>query len=217
MYYWDGQRWASTLSPDRRFRWNGTSWEPLPAPAYAAAFAAPPQRVATSWTAPLQIAVTLRYVLAGIYALMLPFLMGGYMSQVMQQSIQRQQETLPPGAAPPPAAFTAMMTSVMTGSLWVGAVFGIALSVVAIVAAIRRWVWAYYVILVLLGFTLAGSVFNVINLAVGGALTAAQPQPPVFTRIVAYVFTPIDVVLFVWMLIALIQRGPWAMRRLPSV
>jgi hypothetical protein len=75
-------------------------------------------------------------------------------------------------------------------------------------------VWAYYVILVLIGFTLAGSVFNVINLAVGGALTASQPQPPAVTRAVAYIFTPIDLLLFVWMLVALIRRGPWAMRRI---
>ncbi|HET9782048.1 MAG TPA: hypothetical protein VFR33_09730 [Candidatus Dormibacteraeota bacterium] len=214
MYYWDGQRWASTLSPDHRFRWNGTTWEPVPPPIYTPAFAPPAQREATSWTQPLQIAVIVRYVLAGAYGLMLPFLMGRYMSQVMQQSIQRQQEALPPGATPPPAAFTAMMTSMMTGSLWAGAMLGVALSVIAIVAALKRWVWAYYVILVLIGFTLAGSVFNLINLAVGGALTAAEPQPPVLTRIVAYVFTPIDVLLFVWMLIALIRRGPWAMRRI---
>ena len=214
MYYWDGQRWASTLSPDRRFRWNGTAWEPVSPALHPPAYVAPAQREPTSWTRPLQIAVILRYALAGIYALMLPALMSGYMSQVVQRSIERQQQAFPSGATPPPAAFTDMMTSLMTGSLWAGAVIGFGLSVVAIIAAIKRWVWAYYLILALLGFTLVSSVFNVINLAVGGALTATQPQPPQFTLVIEYVFTPIDIVLFVWMLVAVIRRGPWAMRRI---
>ena len=213
MYYWDGQRWASTLSPDGRFRWNGTAWEPLPPALYPPTHAVPPQREATSWTLPLQIAVIARYALSGVYALMLPFLMSGYMSQVTQLSIQRQQHAYPPGAAPPPG-FAELMSSIMTGSLWAGAILGFGLSVLARVAAVKRWVWAYYVILALLGFTLAGSVFNVINLVMGGALTATQPQPPALTRAVAYIFTPIDTFLFVWMLLAVIRRGPWAMRRI---
>ena len=32
MYYWDGQRWVSTLSPDGRSRWNGTAWVPARPP-----------------------------------------------------------------------------------------------------------------------------------------------------------------------------------------
>jgi hypothetical protein len=153
-----------------------------------------------------------RYAAAGLYGLMLPFLMQGYMTSVMQQSIARQQQAYPPGATPPPG-FAEMMSGVMTGSLWVGAMVGVALSVVAIIAAVKRWTWAFYAILVLIGFTLLGTVFNLINLVAGGALTARQPQPPEFTRIVSYVFGPIDAALFLGMLIALIRRGPWAMRR----
>ena len=82
MYYWDGQRWVSTLSPDRRQRWNGSSWEPVVGPAYALAPFVPARR-------------------------------------------PRQP---------------------ITG--------------VVIVAAIKRWTWAYYAILVLVGFTLLGTVYN---------------------------------------------------------
>lgn len=212
MYYWDGQRWVSTLSPDRRFRWNGAAWEPVPPPLYPPAHAAPASREPTSWTLPLQIAVIARYVLAGIYGLMLPVLMKGYMSQAIQVGLQRQQQAYPPGAPPPPG-FTEMMSSIMIGSLWAGAIIGVALSVVAIVAALHRWIWAYYVILVLIGFTLAGSVFNLINLFAGGALTAGQPQPLPITRAAAYILYLIDTLLFAWMLVAVIRRGPWAMRR----
>ena len=215
MYYWDGERWASTLSPDGRFRWNGSTWEPVPAHVNPQAYYASgaPPRQPTSWTQPLQIAVTARYVASALYGLALPFWMQGYMSAVMQRSLQQQQQAYPPGQGPPPG-FTDMMTSIATTSIWLGAIIGLAITIVAIIAAIQRWTWAYYAILVLLGFTLLGTVFNGINLAAGGALTASQPQPPQFTRIASYVFGAIDTALFVWMLVALIRRGPWAMRRL---
>jgi hypothetical protein len=214
MYFWDGQQWASTLSPDGRFRWNGSTWEPMPAMSYPAPYypVRPLRREQTSWTQPLQIAVVARYLASGLYGLALPFWMHGYMSAVMQRSLQQQQQAYPPGQGPPPG-FTDMMNSIVTGSIWIGAIFGLALTVVAIVGAVQRWTWAYYLIVVLLGFTLLGTVFNLINLAAGGALTSRQPQPPEFTRVAAYIFGAIDTVLFVWMLVALVRRGPWAMRR----
>lgn len=215
MYYWDGQRWVSTLSPDGRFRWNGAAWEAVPPSALAPGFYQAPRTVRepTSWTQPLQAAVIVRYVAVAIYGALSPLWLGQYMSQVMQQSIQRQQQNYPPGEAPPPA-FIDMMTSIMNTTLWFSVAIGLLIAVVAVVATIRRWTWAYYVILILVGFTLFSTVINSINLVSGGALTATQPQPPEVARIAAYVFGVVDTVLFVWMLVALVKRGPWAMRRI---
>jgi hypothetical protein len=213
MYYWDGQRWVSALSPDGRQRWNGAAWEPFAGPAYAMAPFAParPPRQPTSWTRPLQYAVIARYLAAALYGLTLPFVLSGYMSQVMQQSLQRQQSTYPPGEGPPPG-FTDMMTSILTASLWVGTLIGLAIAGIVIVAAIKRWTWAYYAILVLVGFTLLGTVYNLADLVSGGLLSARQGvQPPEWTRISAYAFGAVDTALFVWMLVALIRRGPWGM------
>lgn len=214
MYYWDGQTWASTLSPDGRFRWNGSAWEPTPAMAYPAPYypGRMQQREPTSWTQPLQIAVVARYAASALYGLALPFWMEGYMSAVMQRSLQQQQQAYPPGQGPPPG-FTDMMNSMVTVSIWFGAVIGLAIAIVAILGAIKRWTWAYYVILVLLGFTLLGTVFNLINLLAGGALTARQPQPPELIRVAGYIFGAIDTVLFLFMLVALVRRGPWAVKR----
>lgn len=215
MYFWDGRRWVSTLSPDGRQRWNGSTWEPVAGHAYTPpSYQRPATREPTSWTRPLQYAVIARYVASGIYGLFLPFLLGGYMSQVMQQSVQRQQQAYPPGEAPPPG-FTDMMSSIMTGSLWVGVFIGLTLTVIAIVAAIKRWTWAYYAILVLLGFTMLGTVYNLVDLVTGGILSARQAiQPPELSRVFAYAFGAVDTALFVWMLVALIRRGPWGMRRI---
>lgn len=215
MYYWDGARWTPTLSPDGRFRWNGTVWEPVPVSTYAPAYYGAParQREPTSWTRPLQLAVAGWFLVRGLYELTLPFWMGPLMNQVVQASLQRQEANYPPGTAPPPG-FADMMNSIMVGSLWFGVLLGVALSVVAIAGALWRWTWAYYAVLVLLGFGLLGAVTNSIDLVTGGALTTASPVAiPGWTRVFSLVFSAVDAALFVVMLVALIRRGPWAMRR----
>jgi hypothetical protein len=96
-------------------------------------------------------------------------------------------------------------------------VVALTLAVVVIVAATQRWTWAYYAILVLIGFTMLGTVYNLIDLASAGALSARQAvQPPLWTRLFSYGFGVVDTALFIWMLVALVQRGPWAMRRVSS-
>lgn len=215
MYYWDGARWTPTLSPDGRFRWNGTAWEPVPQSTYAPAYygAAPKQREPTSWTRPLQLAVAGWFVLRGIYELSLPLWMGPLMNQIVQVSIQRQQANYPPGYTQPPG-FVDMMNTIMVGSMWFGVMLGVALSAVAIAGAWRRWTWAYYAVLVLLGFGLLGVVTSSISLVSGGALTAASPIAiPGWTRVLSFVLSAVDAVLFIVMLVALVRRGPWAMRR----
>ena len=215
MYYWDGVRWTPTLSPDGRFRWNGTAWEPVPNAAYAPAYygAPPKQREPTSWTQPLQIVIAGWFVVRGLYELTLPFWMGPVMSQAMQVSLQRQQANYPPGAGPPPG-MAEMMNTVMVGSLWFGVALSIALSVVAIAGAVRRWTWAYYAVLVLLGLGLVGFATNVVDLVTGGAITTAQPiAVPGWTRVFSIVFSTLDTALFGVMVVAVIRRGPWGMRR----
>jgi hypothetical protein len=79
---------------------------------------------------------------------------------------------------------------------------------------VRRWTWAYYVVLVLLGFGLLAFVYNAVDLAAGGAITASSAlQVPGWTRVVSIVSGTADAVLFVVMLIALVRRGPWGARR----
>src|SRR5713226_2859647 len=150
MYYWDGTNWVSTLSHDGRSRWNGATWMPVAGGAPPAAYQAAVSRVATSWTKPLQYAVAGWYALSGLYALSLPFWMSGPMTQLINQSIQRQQE-LNPSATPLPADFGNTVGSVMTGGLWVAAVIGAVICAVVVIGALSRWTWLYYVVLVLLG------------------------------------------------------------------
>jgi hypothetical protein len=208
MYYWDGQAWVSTLSADGLTRWNGDRWVPVSGQAEA-----PPggSRQPTPWTRPLQLTVIAWYVFSALYTASLPFWMSGLMNQVVNQAIQRQQEQ---SGRPMPAGFADTMSSLMTGVFWASAVFGIAIAVVAIVAALRRWTWAYYAILVLLGLGLLGLPVNLANALGGGTLTAAQGlSMPVWTSWVGLGTGLVAAALFVWMVIALTRYGPWAMRR----
>ncbi|MHB8587799.1 MAG: hypothetical protein ACYDA0_02975 [Candidatus Dormibacteraceae bacterium] len=215
MYYWDGQQWVSTLSHDGRSRWNGTTWISTGA-AYGPVPSQQPGRILrepTSWTRPLQIAVAALYAVQGVYALTIPFWMSGPIAQAMNQSIRRQQQ-LYPAATPPPADFTNAMTSLVGGALWVAAVFGVAIAVVAVIGALNRWTWIYYVVLVFLGLGAISLPLNVVNAVGGSAITGASGfTMPSLTYWIGLGLAIPGTALFVWMLVALVKRGPWAMRK----
>jgi len=216
LYYWDGQQWHSTLSPDGRFRWNGSQWiptgqstgPPYQEPAHA-------QRTPTSWTRPLQVAVVVWYAISGIYTLALPFWMGGTMAQIMNQSMQRSAQRYP-NTTPPPE-FVSAMTSFMTGVLWIGALFGFALALVAIIGALNRWTWLYYAVMVLLGLGILGVPINLINLARGPSAFTYGVVMPAWVTWESLGHSIVGGALAVAMLYALVKRGPWGMtRRLPA-
>jgi hypothetical protein len=222
MYFWDGQQWVSTLSHDGRTRWNGTSWIPAGQPYGTAAFQ-PPGRVVrepTSWTRPLQVAVAAFYTLQGVYTLTLPFWMSGPIAQAMNQSIQQsiqRQQRLNPTVSPPPADFVNAMASFMSGALWVAAVFGLAIAAVAVIGALKRWTWVFYVVLIFLGLGAISLPLNLVNAASGSAITGASGfTMPSWTYWVGLAVSIPGTALFVWMLVALVKRGPWAMRKVAA-
>jgi hypothetical protein len=209
LYYWDGRSWVSTLSPDGRHRWNGEAWVPMQVVPHAQPGTA---REPTPWTQPLQYAVIAWYGISALFSATLPFWMGQTMSQIMNKAIQQQEAT---AVEPPPPGLADAMSSMMTAVLWVSAVFAVAIAGVAIVAAIRRWTWAYYAILVLLGLGVVGLPINLVNAATGGSLNTMQgyslPLSMLWFSIGAGLVAG---ALFVWMLVAMVRYGPWAMRRI---
>jgi hypothetical protein len=215
MFYWDGRQWVSTVSPDGRSRWNGTTWVPGShahgPPAHQATGRT--LREPTSWTRPLQLAIAVWYALEGVYALSLPFWMGGPMTQAMNQSMQRQQQ-LYPTVSPPPADFTGLMTSMVGGILWVSALFGLAIAVVVVIGALQRWTWMYYAVLVLLGLGAISLPVDVVDALGGSAMSAASGfSLPAWTYWLGLLSALPSTALFIWMLVALVKRGPWAMKK----
>ena len=219
LYHWDGQRWVSTLSPDGRFRWDGSAWVPVgqsyaPGGAYQQAARAP--RVPTSWTRPLQYTVVAWYVIQALYSLSVPLWMGPFLSQAMNQSMQQsfeRQQRLHPAATPPPAELTNAIVSMTTGFLWVGALFGLAICLLAIVGSLRRWTWVYYAVLVLSGFGILG-LLNVVYTFTGPPMsTFSGFSVPVWFYWIGFLQSIPPTALFIIMLYALVKRGPWGMTR----
>jgi hypothetical protein len=209
MYYWDGAAWLSTLSPDGRHRWNGSTWVPVTTFAYTPIPAA--VREPTPWTQPLQYAVIAWYAFSALFTATLPIWMAGSMNQIINQAIQRQEAT---SVEPPPPGVADAMATMMNGVLWVAAILGAAIAVVAIVGALRRWTWVYYVVLILLGLGLLGLPVNVVNALTGGSLNSTQGFTlPAWTLWFSIAAGVVAAALFVWMLIAMVRYGPWAMRR----
>jgi hypothetical protein len=215
MYFWDGTQWLSTLSHDGRSRWNGSAWVPTSQSGAPAGYqpAARSSRQPTSWTRPLQYAVAGWYALSALYTLTTPFWLSGPMTQAINQSIQRQQQLQPTTSQMPPG-FLDAMNSVMAVALWVSAVIGVAVCVIVIIGALKRWTWMYYVVLVLLGFSTISLPLNFINVFAGPAMSAAQGfSLPSWTYWLSVVVSIPAAAIFVWMLVAVIKRGPWAMTR----
>ena len=209
LYYWDGREWVTTLSADGRHRWNGQAWVPAAGPGYAAQTRV--AREPTSWTVPLQLAIGAWYAVSALFTATLPFWMGGAMNQIMNQAIQRQEAT---SVAPPPPGFADTMAAMTNGILWTSAIIGAAIAVVAIVAAVRRWTWAYYAILVLFGLGVLGLPVNLVNAFSGGSLNTMQGFSVPMSLLWFSIGTGlVDAALFAWMVVALVRYGPWAMRR----
>lgn len=217
MYYWDGRQWVSTLSHDGRSRWDGTQWVPVQAQAGAAPAMLQPAphaaREPTSWTRPLQLAVAAWYAISALYALTLPFWMGGVMSEAISQSIQRQEQVNPP-PTPLPPDFVSNMTGVMNVVLWVAVGFGLVVCAIVIVGALSRWTWMYYVVLVLLGLSTISLPANAASAAMGSSMSSLSGfTMPASVFAFGLLSSAVSAALFVWMLVALVKRGPWGMRR----
>ena len=215
MYYWDGQSWVTTLSYDRRSRWNGTAWVPVAGQTFASP-AYPAQRAPrqpTSWTRPMQYAVAGWYAISAVYALTLPFWMGGMMSSLITQSFQRQEQ-LNPNVTPPSPELIQTMTSFMTGVIWVSALFGAAISALFIVGALRRWTWTFFAVLVLLAFSALSGPLNLVSVFDNRGYSSAVGYTfPIGFYVAGLILWLPGTALFIWMLVAAIKRGPWAMTR----
>jgi purine-cytosine permease-like protein len=103
----------------------------------------------------------------------------------------------------------------VSAGLWFSAVFYSVLFGVAIVGALKRWTWIYYVIVVLLGLSAISLPLDLFYLLAGVPHFAGVPtfSPPPGLYAVALVTGIPGAALFVFMLVALVKRGPWGMRR----
>lgn len=206
MYYWDGQRWLTTLSSDGRARWDGTAWSPLSASAGAAASGQPLEP--SSWTAPLQLAVILFYGLQAFFAATVPF----WFISTMTRWADAMNARNGPQPTPPPdvQASVTTMNDVATVVLYAGVVVAIVVALAAIVAAVRRSTWAFYAIGALLGVQVMFSLFGLLNVLVPTLIAGVAPPAPVLVPELSIAI--LGGALLSSMIVARVTRGPWGMR-----
>lgn len=220
LYYWDGKQWVTTLSPDGRSRWDGSRWVPVqqliaPPPVYRPIpmpYSAPrPPRVPTSWTKPLQYTVAAAFAVYGLYTLSVPLWLGSAMNDYARQTALRQAQQAP-DLYPNPDQYANTMVGVVEFAVWIGVIIAVAIAAVVVVGALKRWTWMFYVVLALLALAVIGLPFSIAN-AAGITPQFGQLQPPAVTNWVSIAVGVAAIGLGAWILIALITRGPWAMRR----
>ena len=91
---------------------------------------------------------------------------------------------------------------------WAVVVFLVVLWLVAALGSYLGWRWIFWADLVLFGFGTIGALLNLANFANPDKSTA-----PLWGVAVSELLDVASAGMFVWMVIALITRGPWALRR----
>ncbi|HEY4913229.1 MAG TPA: hypothetical protein VIJ91_04885 [Candidatus Dormibacteraeota bacterium] len=211
IYYWDGAKWQSTLSHDGRQRWNGTAWIPVS----QAPQTGPALREPTTWTRPLQFAVAGWFALQAAYAASQPFWYISTMTQYANAMNQREQ-ALHPGAPSPPPEALASANGIATVMFAIGIVLVVGVSVAVIVAAFKRWTWAHYVVMAVLALEFLSSAGGLASTAAFSALAGEYAGPPGWMVALNLVSALVSAALFALMLVAVAQKGPWAMKKVSA-
>ena len=181
------------ISPDGQFQWDGTQWQPITGTTWQP----------TEWTRPMQTAVAAYWLISGLFGILTPVLFGQAIKDAALKQIQSQNPSLT-------ADQQQQALNLGIGVAFAFAViFGIIYLALAILSYVRRFGWVFYVDLVLLGLSAIGVVTNLVAL---GSKNSAQPA---LAAGIGLLLSLAALGLFVWMLLARLQRGVWACRKAP--
>lgn len=187
------QTQAGTISPDGQFVWNGTEWAPVTRWVWSP----------TDWTRPLQYAIGAYLLVVAVFEALSPFLFAGTIRAAALKSLQANSSI-------DKSQYDQLLNISVTVSTITLLVFAAVFGVLGVLTVLRRWSWLFYVDLVILGLQgVFGTVGGLIGMATGSAASGIQP-------IAGLAFSVIALALFVWALLARIQRGVWAGRRAPA-
>src|SRR5438445_13858623 len=178
------------VSADGQFRWDGQQWVPIPRGS----------REPTPWTRPMQLAAAAFFTVQALYSVIVSviFINRDSMLRVMRA----QGTTIPQGSD---------FDTVLNISIFIALAFVIVIAILELVAALGSylgWRWMFWVALVLFALGVIGGLTNLSYFA------RPETSPvPAWAVIVQELFSLLSAALFVWLLVAAIRFGPWAMKR----
>jgi hypothetical protein len=178
------------VSADGQFRWDGVQWVPIPRGA----------REPTSWTRPLQLAAAALFAAEAVYSVVISLI---YVNPTTMRSVMEAQ-----GTRIPQGTDVEMVVNISVAfALGVVVVIAI-LELVAAAGSYLGWRWMFWVALVLFGLGSIGALTNI------SSLMRPETSPiPVWGVVISEVFSIASLGLFVWMLVAVIKFGPWALKK----
>lgn len=181
---------AGQVSADGQFRWDGQQWVPIPMG----------EREPTAWTRPMQLAAAALFAIDAVASVAFTLIFETHSAMV--QVLKQQNSQIPPGMTIDQLADTAR-------AIAIGVVVFIAvLAVVAAVGSFLGWRWMFWAALVLFAFGGIGALTNI------AALTNPSSSAyPVWVLAGNELISIASAAMFVWMLIAAIKYGPWAMKK----
>jgi hypothetical protein len=178
------------VSADGQFRWDGVQWVPIPRGA----------REPTSWTRPLQLAAAALFAAEAVYSVVISLI---YVNPTTMRRVMEAQGTrIPQGTD-----VETLVNISVAFALGVVVVIAI-LELVAAAGSYLGWRWMFWVALVLFGLGSIGALTNI------SSLIRPETSPiPVWGVAISEVFSIASLGLFVWLLVAVIKFGPWALKK----
>ncbi len=181
---------AGQVSADGQFRWDGQQWVPLPAN----------YREPTSWTRPMQLITAALFAISAISGVVITI------AFVNHDSVLRTLHAQ--GTQIPVSTSIDTVVNITIGVTYGVAIFFSLLYLVAALGSYLGWRWMFWAALVLYG--LSGiTVFT----NIGSFANPDRSPIPVTGVIISELFAVLGLAMFVWMLIAAIRYGPWAMKK----
>jgi len=178
------------ISADGQFRWDGQQWLPL-----AANYREP-----TPWTRPMQLISAALFALSAVTSIVTTAIFVNH--DTMVRALKAQ------GVQIPSTTTLDDVANISLAITWGVVIFFTVCEVVAAIGSYFGWRWVFWAALVLFGLSGISAFTNLTTL-----FNASKSPVPVAGLVAGEIFSVLGLAMFVWMLIAVISYGPWAMKR----
>lgn len=178
------------VSADGQFKWDGAQWAPI-----ARGFREP-----TSWTRPMQLATAAIFAISAVLNTAMTFVFVNHDTTL--KAILAGNQQYPAGTDIEDVVNAAMVIT------YVGAVAFDLLYLFIALGSYRGWRWMFWLALVAFALGGLGAFTNLSALA-----KPSESAYPFASLVIDEIGGIVSLGMFVWMLIAVVKRGPWAMRK----